>query len=309
MLWVTVDDMYNHIKDAFPTIRLLSGYTADFWEEYINNSTYYDKLFRRMFSSFRFFDQKPIDHGLTVQETERLIEEVQEEFTEAVYEHLRANTKKYSELYRINVVDDDNYSILNNYDVVETKEESSSSNGTENIGAKTDSDQYVYGAATNTKTHEERERTDERERVYGEREDSDTIQQGEQENSRLNEIAGFNSASFSNDNQATETLGQREDSVTHTKGQQSDSETLTKGAGLEVDREEIGGKTDSSSRTHGAQINTHEHDGTVEYTLTRKGNIGTKTATEIMREHKEFWSAWEFYTYIFKEICADLLLI
>lgn len=305
MRWVTVDDMYDNVKGT--DNKLLSSFNADFWNEYKTNSTYYDRLFRRMFGSFRYFDQVPLDNRS--EKTPWLINEVQTEFTDAVYDHLLANSKKYAELYRVNVVDDEKYSILNNYDITETKEEDRSATGTDNVGARTDTDNNVYGPSTNSVSRVEGQREDVREIVTGGREDEDTIQQGEQENSRLNKIAGFNSANFSNDNQSSETLGQRDDTITHTQGTQTDTDTLTKGAMTTTDTEQRGSKTDALSHTQGAQANTFTHDDSSEYTLRRVGNIGVRTMTEVMGQHKDFWNMWEFYTYIFKEICAELLLI
>ena len=71
----------------------------------------------------------------------------------------------------------------------------------------------------------------------------------------------------------------------------------------------VGSRSDTLSHVHSAQNNSFERDDSTTYTLTRKGNIGVRTVTEILTQHKDMWSVWEFYTYIFKEICAELLLI
>lgn len=304
MKWVTVNDMYD-VKGT--ATKMLSSFNADFWNDYNTNYTYYDRLFRRMFGSFRFFDQLPLGRCEELTDEHKLA--VQEEFTDAVYDYLMANAKKYSELYRVNVVDDNSFSIVDNYNVTETKTEEGSRSGTDNIGTKTDTDTNVYGAATDTNTRIEGERVDEIEKTHGSREDTDAIVQGEQENSRLNEIAGFNSVSFSDDNQSTETLGEREDSLTHTQGSQTDVENATRGEQTITESKQVGSRSDTLTHAHGAQENTFEHETANTYSLHRVGNIGVKTATEVMHEHVELWSTWEFYTYIFKELCAELLLI
>lgn len=305
MKWITVDDMYNTVKGT--ETKFLSSFNADFWQEYEQNHTYYDRLFRRMFASFRYFDQKPKVSWDEITTAE--INDLQAEFTDAVHDLLMVNEKKFTELYRINVVPDEQYSILNNYDVTETKEEENSSTGTDTFGEKVDSDSNVYGAVQDSNTHVEGARTDSTTESVGARTDSDSVTQGAQSNTRENDIAGFNSSNYSDESRVNESLGARNDTANHTQGAQSNSKNLNKGEMTTTDTRTVGTRTDTLTHTHGEQENTFEHGGTANYTLRRVGNIGVKTATEIMREHKELWSLWEFYTYIFKEICAELLLI
>ena len=391
MKWVTVDDMYNSAKSA--NTELLSDYASAYWAEYRSKHNYYDRLFRRMFNSFRFFDQTP----LTTAPSAEHIADVQEEFTDAVYDFLLVNDKKFAELYRVNVIDDEKYSIFNNYDIIETKEEERSSEGTDNIGAKSVTDTNTYGSATDSNTHVEAQRQDSathtegqrtdteqisvgaktiseedvvgaktiseedvvgaktisEEDVVGARTDSDTATVGAQNNTKETGIAGFNSSTYSDADLVTESLGTRSDTAGHTQGQQtntksvqegaqtnsksiqegaqsnsksiqegaqsnsksiqkgaqSDTDAITKGEVRITDTKNIGGRSDTLASQHSAQENTFERGDTTAYTLTRKGNIGVRTVTEILAQHKEFWSMWEFYSYIFKEICADLLLI
>ena len=259
MKWVTVANMYNQLEQDE---KLLSSFDADFWTEYNENHAIYDRRFKRMFSSFRFFEQIPVEFR---EPTIAEIEAVKDSFIEAVYEHLLINSKKYSELYRINVVPDTDYSIIDNYNVVETMDKDTS---------KTDSD--TYGNHTDTE-----------EETVGSREDTNTTTIGEQNNTATNTVAGFNSEDFENDRQVDDSIGERTDESTTNIGQQSNS--LTK--------------------QYGSRSDSHTGSGTADYVLTKKGNIGVKTATEVMNEHRQFWNIWEFYSYIFKEICADLLLI
>ena len=62
----TVKEMYESavLKDT----ALLSTYNGDFWNEYIVNHKEYDRLFMRMFKSFKYFLQdgnESIDDVLT----------------------------------------------------------------------------------------------------------------------------------------------------------------------------------------------------------------------------------------------------
>ena len=250
----TVSEMYKYAKEE--DSLLLSSFGAEnegyhFWDEYRLKHRKYDKLFNRMFNSFKYF----------MQEEGETIAEITENFTDDVYAHLMVNAKKYEELYRINIINDSDYSILDNYNITETMDKETA-----------DEETKVYG---------EREDTVE----YGEKEIETANVKGNQTNVITNGIAGFNSSDFANDDKSNEVYGQRTDSSNET----------------------IGTHTDTS--TKGEQIDTNNISGTEEYTLTRKGNIGVRTITEVIEYHRNFWNTYEFYTYIFKEICAELLLI
>lgn len=271
----TVDDMYkNSVSRDVP---LLSDYSAPFWAEYVANYSHYDALFRRLYYSFRYFGQ---DYGDSV-------ETVTVNFTNEVYHHLMVNAKKYSELYRVNVVDDADYSIVNNYSVKETLNKETSRTDSDVYGNRTDHIDEMVGARADTSSV-----------TSGKRTDTNDTKVGSQINTGTNTIAGFNSAGFENDNKVLDELGARNDTSTTTIGEKSDSTTTN-----------IGEQNNITSFDKGSQSDSHTGSGKEEYTLSRVGNIGIKTATAIMKEHVDFWSIYEFYTYIFKEICAELLLI
>ena len=103
----TVKEMYESavLKDT----ALLSTYSGDFWKDYVVNHKEYDRLFMRMYKSFVYF----------LQDGTETIDDVTEEFTEDVRLHLLANSKKYSELYRTYIVSNEEYMLLDNYNVKE----------------------------------------------------------------------------------------------------------------------------------------------------------------------------------------------
>lgn len=232
---MTVSDMLAYSQAN--SLKLLSEYPADFWKDYIANSTRYDKLFTRLYKSFAYFLQ---DYGDT-------IEGVTNTFIEDVYNHLMLNDKKYSELYRVQVVDDDKYHIIDNYDIVETMDRKTGNDGTINIGTRSDNNKTDYT-------------------------------QGQQSNTTTTGIEGFNSTDFSNSERSQDSLGQRQDNTTQTF-------------------------------TSGEQTNTNKENGTEEYTLTRKGNIGVQTGADILKRHYDFWRPYEFYSFIFGEIAKELLIV
>ncbi|MBQ0111580.1 MAG: hypothetical protein KBT03_00450 [Bacteroidales bacterium] len=85
----TVNDMYKN--SVSNNKKLLSNYNAPFWAEYLLNSERYDRLFRRKYLSFRYF----------LQEYDEDITTITDNFIDDVYNHLLANDKKYSELFRV----------------------------------------------------------------------------------------------------------------------------------------------------------------------------------------------------------------
>lgn len=245
---------------------MLSEYTADFWAEYKTNYKVYDRAFKRLFSSFYPFDEDSRD-----------IETVVENFQDSVYAHLLLNDKKYSELYRINVLDDSTYSMLDNYNVTETMQRTTTDSGsivqgqrvdnsTVNTGAHTDSNSYTYGS-TRTKT--------------------------------LNGVSPYDEEhqGSSGSHISVADMYDNNSSITEEESH-TDSSSSTYGA-----------QADTSQVTKGSQTDTTSNNGSENYTLTRVGNIGVQTPTDILDKHRTFWSAYEFYEYIFKEISSELLSI
>lgn len=221
----TIKELYDYSSEN--SVKLLSNYSADFWADYNSNYQRYDSIFERLFSSFEYLRSKDEDTiAFTV-----------DKFVNDVYNHLLINSKKYSELYRINVISDNVYSLTDNYDVTETMDKDIS---------------------------------DSNENTYGERQDSNSNTSG---STSTGKVSPYDNENYYNDNQLLEE-GENEGSFT--KGEQSD--TLNK---------------------------TYTED----YTLHRKGNIGVQTVTDMIRKHKDFWTVWDFYEMIFKEISKELLLV
>ena len=107
---------------------LLSNFNDTFWNDYIENYTELDRYFARRYCSFRYFAQEESD----------TIEVVTQNFTSSVYEHLLVNKKRYEELYRAQSVNDNDYMLLDNYNVNETVTKEGSGNGSIVSGERTD---------------------------------------------------------------------------------------------------------------------------------------------------------------------------
>ena len=249
----TVKDMYESavLKDT----ALLSTYGGDFWNEYIQNHKEYDRLFMRMFKSFIYF----------LQDGSESIDVVLTNFIEDVKLHLMVNSKKYSELYRTYVVSDNDYMLLDNYNVKETMSKQNSNEGSDVLGARNDVTNDTIGAITTNTTS--------------------TI--GEQINSEIKKVSLYDSNSFNNESGTDTNVGTRSESRNTTTKKHTDNLTFTKGQ----------------------QTDSHSNTSTESYELTRKGNIGVQTGADMLRKHDSFWTPYEFYTMIFKDICKELLLV
>lgn len=271
----TVNDMYK--ESSSKDVMLLSGYRSDFWDDYRLNYKHYDKLFRRLFSSFIYFMQEPDEN----------ISEVVTNFSADVYNHLLVNDKKYSELYRINVIDDDEYSLTDNYNLVEIMDKDTTSQNTNTYGSRSDSTSETEGTRSDSSTSSDSSRSDTTSTVTG-----------SQTNTSTSKVAPYNTESFANDTQNTDMLGERTDSINFDKGAESNNSSFIKGE-----------QVNSSTYTVGSHTDDLDNTSTENYTLTRKGNIGVQTATDMIDKHNKFWSKWDFYRYIFNEISKELLLV
>ena len=122
----TVKEMYEVTKSA--GTPLLSNFNAVFWADYIEHYTELDRYFARRYCSFRYFAQEESD----------TVEVVTQNFTSSVYEHLLVNKKRYEELYRVQAVNDNDYMLLDNYNVNETVTKEGSGNGSIVSGERED---------------------------------------------------------------------------------------------------------------------------------------------------------------------------
>lgn len=183
----TVKDLYNWQENQGEELYLLSDFTSssltnDFWFEYKDNHEYYDKYFARRYKSFRFYGQD-IDG-------DNPVEDVYEEFNEAVKTFLMLNDKKYTELYKIEVLAN-NVSPTGDYSITETKS-----------GTKTIDTEYVSGS----------------------RQDSSTDNIGAESSTVIDSTKAYNSTEFIEVGKSVSSTQPRTDSTSATKGQQTDTE-------------------------------------------------------------------------------------
>lgn len=182
---ITVNEMVKHLQTKEPYEPLLSSYSADFWTEYTTNALEYDNYFNMMFKNFVFFDQEDGD----------TIDIITNAFTDTVTSYLKINNKRLSELWRINVVpDDESYSITENYYMQETY-------------SGTNSNQSAI--------------------TTGQRTDINNVQVGSQTTEVLNKVTAFNSGAENTKDSNKATIGTRNDIEQFTKGKETDTSQST----------------------------------------------------------------------------------
>lgn len=309
----TVEDLYNYCQTN--NLKMLSNFDADFWQVYVENSDYFDRLFCRTYRSF-----VPFNYTKTEDDDEFAVEWIMD-----VISFLLANEKRYSELWRMQVIPDEDYSILDNYNVRETHSKETIENTTDSIGSRTDSKQNstTYGSSTdeetNSYTHGEKSESGEDETIYGSKENITNVElhSGQQANDSENRVSADNESAYSPKDINLTTLGARTDTTETTEnlGSHTDSTTTTHTTEEHTDSERKsrthGQRTDTSNATniYGAHENTHETEGAEERSVTKVGNMGIFSNSKLLLEHQELWQAFSFYKLIFDELADQFLRI
>lgn len=166
---------------------LFPEFDSEWWTNTYNVETIadIDILFTRYYANYEFYSS-----------LEDLFDEYTDvsafmDFQQAVYTLFLKNDKKYTELYRIHTIpDNDAYELTNNYDMHETYSGSNSQNGSAITGQRTD---ITY----------------------------DNI--GSQNSSDLNKVTGWDSGSENTKDSSNSAVGSREDTHQFTKGQEQDT--------------------------------------------------------------------------------------
>lgn len=180
------------VKELFKIARndgnpLFPEFDSEWWTNTYNSETDFDidLLFTRYYSNYEFYSS-----------LEDLFDEYTDasafsDFQQAVYTLFLKNDKKYTELYRIHTIpDDEAYALTNNYDMHETYSGS-------NTGASS--------------------------QITGQRTDVTIDQIGSQNASNVNKTTGYNSSSENVNDSSDSATGDREDTHQFTKGQEQDT--------------------------------------------------------------------------------------
>ena len=185
----TIKAIYDYDKEAGDTLLpLLTDISEGFewWNDIYTDSTSLpiDELFARLYASYEF-------HTIYSNTENYNIDAASEDFRYSVLELFIKNNKKYSELYRVETIpDNEAYALTNNYDIHETY---SGTNATQ-------------GSA-----------------ITGQRTDVNIDNIGSQNSAGLNNVTGFNSSDENTNTSNTNALGSRQDTHQFTKGQEEDT--------------------------------------------------------------------------------------
>lgn len=142
--WRTVKDMYDYTKEN--NLKLLSNYSSTFWSDYLANYDKYDKMFMKLYMSYRYYIQNPY--------MENTIDDVTDDFIDTVYMYLMVNDKRFNELYKIKVLDDTDISLLTDYKLTEIMDGTKMYAGTLTDGSRSDSTSDTLGSRTDTTTQQ-----------------------------------------------------------------------------------------------------------------------------------------------------------
>ena len=196
MIWTnqrvkTVKDLYDYAVENQE--ELLGDWQSsstdyDFWLKYTTDSFIYDRAFCTRYKNWYFFDQ-------TGEET---VAEVFQRFTEAVTDFLTLNDKKYTELFKVEMLSVQTSSVLSDYTITEEVEAERTINRDYTSGQRQDSESETIGARTDTTT---------------------------------NQVMAYNSSTFVDSSKSTDVLGSQSNSSSYTKGSQIDSDDTTDNLG------------------------------------------------------------------------------
>ena len=279
-----IKDIYNYQKSIYTP--MLSDYPSDFWEAYRLNSAYFDRIFMKKYRSWFPMDQ------------EGSLSDIAEDFSGDVYAWLMVNDKRYSELFRINdITDDEKYSLTDNVYEHEIIDRDTSSSGSNIKGSETITDTAVnqYGQQSDSES---------KSLSRGQQSDSESISKSFGAATKTIESAtsAANESEYSNTDRTVESDAARTDGETnsYTHGSRSDSETNSYTHGSHTDDL-------TNTRVDGQRTDTSSGSGTEDVERTRSGNIGVRTVDEMLNIHKDMWVDFSFYEMIFAEIARELL--
>ena len=183
----TVKDLYDYAVEN--NEELLGNWQSssseyDFWLKYTADSSVYDRAFCNRYKNWYYFDQ-------TGEET---IAEIFQRFNEAVTDFLTLNDKKFTELFKVEMLSVQGSSVLSDYTITEEVEAERTINREYTSGGRQDSDSETIGGRTDTTT---------------------------------NQVMAFNSSNFVDSSKSTDVIGSQTNSSSYTKGEQSDTDDTT----------------------------------------------------------------------------------
>lgn len=282
----SINALYNYAKSENITLFPTEDY--NFWEAYELNYAKFDRFFYQKYRAFKV---------MLIYNRGASVAHMLEDWKSIIDAHFFLNAKRYNELYRVQVLADNAYDVVNNYDLNETITRTNTGTVEDARGARTDS--IARGAgSTQTSYGAENVQT-----AYGARNSSNNTTLGAQTSDSTQSRSAFNASELVDVQGGSITNGSRQDSASLTE--QSHTDTTTKAAKTDTTTEAA--RTDTAST--GEQTNTRTDDLTENTTVRRYGNIGVQTPADVIGGHIDLWQAFKFYQMIFDEIAAEYLVI
>lgn len=266
---ITIDKLYSYSNQQNITLFPTEDY--DFWQGYEANYAKFDRYFFQKFRAFKICQEYSSSMDIA---------DILSDWKAIIDAFLFLNAKRYSELYRVQVLANDAYDVVNNYDVTETYQRANTGTVKDNIGGRSDSTLYgqvqvtkqngatseslTYGAVSESDVHGAQSTTDNFGAKSGSdsygavsttinngaHTDSNSSSLGAQQSSNTEQIATFNSG-LENVRGGTINNGSRADSSSVTYGAQSNSESTAAHSDSHTEA--------ARSDTHSAQSYTDSH--------------------------------------------------
>lgn len=265
---INIDNLYAYASDQGQT--LLPTENFDFWQPYEANYQKFDRYFYQKYRAFKVCQE--YDNSVTY-------EYMLTDWKTIVDAHLFINQKRYSELYRVQVLAANAYDIVNNYDLTEEIDRTNTGTVSDSIGQRLDT--AVHGGASSSTQ-------------YGARTDSNQTQLGAQTSNSTQKRSAFNSSTMQDVSGGDISNGARTDTASFTTGAHTDTT-------IEQSR--------TDSLTQGSQNNQRTDNLREQSSLHRYGNIGVQTPADVVGGHIDLWEAFRFYQMIFDEVAANYLSI
>ena len=238
------------------------------------------------------------------------------DFETLLKDYVNINKKKYKQYLKAFDVD---YSIIDNYDMIETLERVNKANGTFNKGSET---VLTNNQINDTSNDSNVTNTTNKQTTTENRDNSETISTTntleitkEPTNTlSINSAIPFESNDYkeSNKSNTTNTFGKETNTTTNktTNNGNSNSNIVTNDTNkVDSSNQHNSNQSSNGSVVNSERVDSNTQNNTENYTLRRRGNIGTMTSTDVMEKHCKFWLDFKGIEIILQDICNNFFIV
>ena len=238
------------------------------------------------------------------------------DFETLLKDYVNINKKKYKQYLKALDVD---YSIIDNYDMIETLERVNKTNGTFNKGSETvlttnniqdNSNDSNTTNTTNKQTTTENKDNSETINTTNTleitKEPTNTVS--------INSAIPYDSNEYkeSDKTATTNTFGKETNNTTNktTNNGNSNNEIVTNNTNkVDSNIQHNANQSSNGNVVNSERVDSNTQNNTENYTLRRKGNIGTMTSTDVMERHCKFWLDFKGIEIILQDICNNFFIV